>query len=98
MYKCSSCQSTFSRRKDARRHVQRHNPDIFIINFDKPNDRYMSPGTATLPAARPQPKSDPKLTPREQAAEHRRQLKYVPTLKWPHGAPGGPLKFRGTIL
>ena len=29
---------------------------------------------ATLPAARPQPKSGLKLTPREQAAERRRQL------------------------
>ena len=73
-HKCSVCQATFARRKDARRHVRQYNPSVLITTFSKVNERYMDPGEVALSRARASVKANPELTPREQAARQRRIL------------------------
>ena len=74
IHKCSVCQATFVKRKDARRHVRQHHLSVLITTFSKVNERYMDPGEVALPRARASVKADPELTPREQAAQQRRIL------------------------
>ena len=79
MHQCSYCRKDFVEKRHAKSHVKSHmtpaGSSIGITEFKKRNNRYMSPGPATLPRPRTTPRSTvTQLSAREQAAERRRRL------------------------
>ena len=79
MHQCSYCRKDFVEKRHAKSHVKSHRTpagsSIAITEFKKRNNRYMSPGPATLPRPRTTPRSTvTHLSAREQAAERLRGL------------------------
>ena len=79
MHQCCYCRKDFVEKRHAKSHVKSHmtpaGSSIGITEFKKRNNRYMSPGPATLPRPRTTPRSTvTHLSAREQAAERRRRL------------------------
>ena len=79
MHQCSHCMKDFVEKRHAKSHVKSHRTpegsSITITEFKKRNNRYTSPGPATLPRPRTTPISTvTHLSAREQAAERQRRL------------------------
>ena len=79
MHQCSYCKKDFVEKRHAKSHVKSHRTpegsSITITEFKKRNNRYTSPGKATLPRSRTTPRSTvTHLSAREQTAERRRRL------------------------
>lgn len=71
LYRCVACFRSFSRMNDAKKHVRSHYAGS-LVSFYKRNERYMAPGSATLPRIPKKPTLlSVGLTPRERAAEER---------------------------